>query len=145
MFLITHMKLQSYLPNIYRYWTRMVVASYKGEARGLAINVSPQERSLVRFHLSDFRIWKEFPPCRNCGNVASQNQCHLIFNWTFEKNGNLSKCKTCRHWANYLSQHRSYPWILGSRWIQMTYWPTCFKVGPLVMPKWCNNTAKPLM
>ena len=31
-------------------------------AKGLWINVAPQERSLVKFHLSEFRIWKEFSP-----------------------------------------------------------------------------------
>ena len=39
---------------IYFTW---VAASYRGEARGLWINASPRERSLVKFHLSEFRIW----------------------------------------------------------------------------------------
>ena len=39
-----------------------VAATYGGEVRGLRINAAPRERSLVKFHLSEFRIWKEFPP-----------------------------------------------------------------------------------
>ena len=41
-----------------------------GMARGLWINVAPQERSLVKFHLSEFPIWKEFSPRGNRGSVA---------------------------------------------------------------------------
>ena len=39
-------------------------------ARGLWINVAPQERPLVKFHLSEFRIWKEFSPWGYRGSVA---------------------------------------------------------------------------
>ena len=39
-------------------------------ARGLWIDVAPQERSLVKFHLSEFRIWKEFSPWGNRSSVA---------------------------------------------------------------------------
>ena len=56
---------------IYFTW---VAASYRGEARGLWINASPRERSLVKFHLSEFRIWKGFSPWGNRGSVA----CHLF-------------------------------------------------------------------
>ena len=52
----------------------LVAASYRGEARGLWINASPRERSLVKFHLSEFRIWKGFSPWGNRGSVA----CHLL-------------------------------------------------------------------
>ena len=55
------------------YFTR-VAALYRGEARGLWINASPRERSLVKFHLSEFRIWKGFSPWGNHGSVA----CHLL-------------------------------------------------------------------
>ena len=43
-------------------------------ARVLWINVAPRERSLVKFHLSEFRIWKEFLPWGNRGSVA----CRLL-------------------------------------------------------------------
>ena len=56
---------------IYFTW---VAASYRGEARGLWINASPRERSLVKFHLSEFRIWKGFSPWGNRGSVT----CHLL-------------------------------------------------------------------
>ena len=56
---------------IYFTW---VAASYRGEARGLWINASPWERSLVKFHLGEFRIWKGFSPWGNRGSVA----CHLL-------------------------------------------------------------------
>ena len=56
---------------IYFTW---VAASYRGEARGLWINASPRECSLVKFHLSEFRIWKGFSPWGNRGSVA----CHLL-------------------------------------------------------------------
>ena len=56
---------------IYFTW---VAASYRGEARGLWINASPRERSLVKFHLSEFRIWKGFSPWGNRGSLA----CHLL-------------------------------------------------------------------
>ena len=52
-------------------------------ARGLWINVAPQERSLVKFHLSEFRIWKEFSPWGNRGSTCSplaapdENPCYL--------------------------------------------------------------------
>ena len=52
-------------------------------ARGLWINVAPQERSLVKFHLSEFQIWKEFSPWGNrgstCGPLAApdENLCYL--------------------------------------------------------------------
>ena len=49
--------------------------SYRGDARGLWINASPRESSLVKFHLSEFRIWKGFSPWRNRGSVA----CHLLW------------------------------------------------------------------
>ena len=39
-------------------------------ARGLWINVAPQGRSLVKFHLSEFRIWNEFSPWGNRGSVS---------------------------------------------------------------------------
>ena len=38
--------------------------------RGLWINVAPRERSIVKFHLSEIRIWKEFSPWGNRGSVA---------------------------------------------------------------------------
>ena len=56
------------------YFTWMA-ASYRGEARGLWINASSRERSLVKFHLSEFRIWKGFSPWGNRGSVA----CHLLW------------------------------------------------------------------
>ena len=56
---------------IYFTWA---AASYRGEARGLWINASPRERSLVKFHLSKFRIWKGFSTWGNRGSVA----CHLL-------------------------------------------------------------------
>ena len=56
---------------IYFMW---VAASYRGEARGLWINASPRERSLVKYHLGEFRIWKGFLPWGNRGSVA----CHLL-------------------------------------------------------------------
>ena len=56
---------------IYFTW---VAASYRGEARGIWIKASPRERSLVKFHLSEFRIWKGFSPWGNHGSVA----CHLL-------------------------------------------------------------------
>ena len=43
-----------------------VAASYRGEARGLWINASSRELSLVKFHLSEFRIWKGFSPPVTC-------------------------------------------------------------------------------
>ena len=49
--------------------------SYRGDARGLWINASPRESSLVKFHLSEFRIWKGFSPWRKRGSVA----CHLLW------------------------------------------------------------------
>ena len=61
---------------IYFTW---VSASYKGEARSLWINASPRERSSVKFHLSEFRIWKGFSPWGNRGSVAS----HLLGMKTF--------------------------------------------------------------
>ena len=39
-------------------------------ARGLWINVAPRERSLDKFHLNEFRIWKDFSPWGNRGSVA---------------------------------------------------------------------------
>ena len=39
-------------------------------AKGLWIKEAPRERSLVKFHLSEFRIWKEFSPWGNRGSVA---------------------------------------------------------------------------
>ena len=51
-----------------------VAASYRGETRGLWINASPRQRSLVKFHLSEFGIWKGFSPWGNRGSVA----CHLL-------------------------------------------------------------------
>ena len=45
-------------------------ALYRGEARGLCTNASPRKRSLVKFHLTEFRIWKGFSPWRNRGSVA---------------------------------------------------------------------------
>ena len=39
-------------------------------ARGLWINVAPREWSLVKFHLSEFRIRKEFSHWGNRGSVA---------------------------------------------------------------------------
>ena len=56
---------------IYFTW---VAASYRGEARVLSINASPRERSLVKFHLSEFQIWKGFSHWGNRGSVA----CHLL-------------------------------------------------------------------
>ena len=56
---------------IYFTW---VAASHRGEARGLWINASPRERSLVKFHLSESRIWNGFSPWGNRGSVA----CHLL-------------------------------------------------------------------
>ena len=56
---------------IYFTW---VAGLYRGEARGRWINASPLERSLVKFHLSEFRIWKGFSPWGNHGSVA----CHLL-------------------------------------------------------------------
>ena len=70
-----------------------VAASYRGEARGLWINASPWERSLVKFHLSEFRRdfrleetvavwpvtcfgWK--PPLL----IPSHNSQHLDGTWT---------------------------------------------------------------
>ena len=35
-------------------------------------NAFPRERSLVKFHLSEFRIWKAFWPWGNRGSVACQ-------------------------------------------------------------------------
>ena len=51
-----------------------MAASYRGEARCLWINASPRERSLVKFHLSEFRIRKGFSPWGNRGSVA----CHQL-------------------------------------------------------------------
>ena len=55
---------------IYFMW---VAASYRGEA-SLWINAYPRQRSLVKFHFSEFRIWKGFSLWGNRGSVA----CHLL-------------------------------------------------------------------
>ena len=52
-------------------------------ARGLWINAAPWEHSLVKFHLSQFRIWKEFSPCGNRGSgglsaVSDENLRYLV-------------------------------------------------------------------
>ena len=61
---------------IYFTW---VAASYRGETRGLWINASPRERSLVKFHLSEFRFWKGFSPWGNHGsNIADPFQSILL-------------------------------------------------------------------
>ena len=54
---------------IYFTW---VAVCYKAEARGLWINASLRERPQVKFHLSEFRIWKEFSSWGNRGSVACQ-------------------------------------------------------------------------
>ena len=71
-----------------------MAVSNRGEARGLWINASAPERSLVKFHLSEFRIWKEFSTWGNSGSVAYQL---LLGNLT----GEFPALRWCGHKAPY--------------------------------------------
>ena len=85
-----------YILGRYGIYFTWVAASYRGEARGLWINASPRERSLVRFHLSEFRIWKGFSPWGNRGSVA----CQLL----------QMKTSTTHPQAHVASQHLDGMW-----------------------------------
>ena len=88
---------------IYFTW---VAASYRGEARGLSINASPRVRSLVKFHLSEFRIWKVFSPWGNRGSVA----CHLLRTKTSATYIHLVDNKIIKEESVWTSLYTYYSW-----------------------------------
>ena len=67
----------------------LVVASHrKKNVRVLSTSVSPRGCSLFKFHLSNFKIWKEFSSYMKswlCGLLAASDSARTTYSWQLDK------------------------------------------------------------